>query len=122
MLFCERSFGVFLFVWGVFLILDSWLSASHVGLFYGRMQEYMPSWAWGTVMIAISLARFIAFRAESARYRVGLSVVTLVLMVVIASIAVWSGLWGATAPLAGFVAYIAYWCHTALLRDLRLGL
>lgn len=122
MLFCERSFGVFLLLWGTLLLIDNLVTVARLGLFYGQMQSYMPSWAWGALMIGLAISRFLAFKSQSAAWRVRLSAATFVLMVVIASISAWTGLWGATAPLAGFVAYVAFWCHSALLRDLRLGL
>lgn len=119
--FCERSFGTFFVIWGLILLMEGWLGAAQ-GLFFGRLESYMPAWAWGTVLSSIGVARYFAFRRKSAPWRRRLSTLTLIVLVVIAAIAIATGLWGATAPLAVYVACVAYWCHVALLRDMRLGL
>lgn len=120
--FCERSFGLFFALWGLVLFLEGLLSHTTQGLFFGRLEHYMPSWAWGSVLSAIGVARYFAFRYKSACWRRRLSTLTLIVLVTIAAIAIATGLWAATAPLAVFVASVAYWCHIALLRDMRLGL
>lgn len=122
MFFCERAFGGFFVLWGLALIADRFANVSLRGLFYGSLENYMPGWCWGVLLLTLGLSRWWAFHAQSRRWRVRLSGTTFVVMVAIASVAVWTGLWAATAPLAAFAAYVAFWCHTAMLRDLRLGL
>lgn len=122
MLFCERVFGVWFLLWGLLLILDTFTSIAHRGLFYGHLEQYLPGWMWGLVFIAIAVARWVAYRKKSRCWRVTLSTVTFVLLVVIATIAASTKLYAATLPLAAFAAYVAWWCHRQLLRDVRLGL
>lgn len=120
--FCERYFSWFFILWGLVLYIDAALLTAHRGLFLGRLEHYFPGWAWGSLMIAIGIGRLIAFAVDNCCWRIWLSMLTFVLLSVIAALALASGLWAATAPLATFVAAIAYWCHVALLRDLRLGI
>lgn len=122
MLFCEQSFGIFFFVWGIVLIADDFYGISSIGLFYGQLQRYMPGWVWGAAMIAIAVGRFIAHRYRSTRFRVVFSTATCVLLVSIAAVAVWARLWGGSVPLVSFVAYTAFRCHSAMLRDMHYGL
>lgn len=122
MLFCERVFGVWFLLWGLLLLLDTVTPLSRRGIFFGHLEEFLPGWAWGLVFIAIAVGRWLAYRRRSACWRVTLSTVTFVLLVVIATIAASTKLYGATLPLAAFAAYVAWWCHRALLRDLRRGL
>lgn len=118
---CEQSFGTFLLAWGLLLQADHF-AAVPGGLFYGRLQTYAPGWAWGALMILLGLGRFAAYRWCANGVRLKLSQATLVLFWIIASIAVYSRLWGATAPLSCFVAVIASWCHGRLAREITLGL
>lgn len=122
MLFCERVFGVWFLLWGVVLILDTVTPIATRGIFFGHLEAYLPGWAWGVVFILIAMARWQAYRTQSRPWRVGLSAATFVLLVIIAAIAATTKLYGATLPLATFAAYVAWWCHRALLRDTRLGL
>lgn len=120
--FCERYFGIFFVVWGLILILDHFLSIAAYGLFLGRLESYFPGWTWGVILLAIGMGRYVAFKLHCNSWRVLLSGATLVVLTVIASVAVFTRLWAATAPLSVFVAAISYWSHKALLRDLRYGL
>lgn len=122
MLFCERSFGVFFFIWGWILILDSFISASHTGVFYGYLERHFPGWVWGLIMIIIGTCRWIAHRTNSTRWRLRLSFATFVLLSIISSVALLAQLWVVTAPLCLFITYISYWCHGAIVRDVRIGL
>lgn len=119
--FCEQAFGAFLVLWGLLLQVD-YFAALSTGLFYGNLESYAPGWAWGLLMIALGLGRFVAYMWGPDRSRLALSQVTLVLFWIIASIAVYSRLWGATAPLSCFVAVMAQWCHGRLAREMALGL
>lgn len=122
MLFCERSFGIFFLLWGLVLVIDDLTGIHHVGEFYLHLRRYMPGWSWGALLMAIGLARFWAFRSNSRGWRIALSMVSCIVLVSIAALAFWAGRFIGTAPLAMFTAYIAFWCHAAMLRDVRLGL
>lgn len=117
MLFCEKTFGKFFFLWGLILILDYLFLDSNHGIFYGHLERYMPGWGWGTLFLFIGTAKWAAHRLRSRRCRVLCSAITFILLLIIASIAIFTGLWGATAPLALFAAYISFWCHRSMLRD-----
>lgn len=120
--FCERYFGPFFILWGVVLILDHYFHLAARGLFYNHLDHYLPGWAWSAVLITIGATRLYAAWYRHTALRIHLSGATFVLLTVVAAIAWYTGLWAATAPLASFVAVVAYWCHSALLRDLRHGL
>lgn len=122
MLFCERAFGVWFLLWGLLLLVDTVSPVSHRGIFYGHLEGYLPGWGWGILFIVIAIGRWWAYRRQSRCWRVRLSVVTFVLLVIVAAIAATTGLLAATFPLSAFAAYVAWWCHQALLRDTRLGL
>ncbi len=122
MLFCERAFGIWFLLWGLLLLVDTLTPIAQRGIFLGHLESYLPGWTWGTLFILIAVARWQAYRTQSRWWRVWLSGATFVLLVIITSIAAIAGLYGATLPLAGFAAYVAWWCHAALLRDIRLGL
>lgn len=119
--FCERAFGSFLVLWGLLLQTEHFTDLP-TGIFYGRLQVYAPGWAWGTLMLALGLARFAAYLFGSNRLRLILSKCTLALFWVIASIALYSQLWGATIPLSCFVAFMSQWCHGRLAKEIGLGL
>lgn len=122
MLFCERAFGVWFLLWGMLLLVDAVTPIARRGIFFGHLEAYLPGWGWGVIFILVAVARWLAYRAQSRRWRVGLSATTFVLLVIVSSIAAAARLYGATLPLAGFAAYVAWWCHRAILRDSRLGL
>lgn len=122
MLFCEQSFGTFFFIWGFVLIADDFYKISSVGLFYGHLQQYMPGWAWGCALVAIAIGRFTAYRYKSDRFRIVFSVMTCMLLVSIGAVAAWAELWSGAVPLISFIAYTAFRCHSAMLRDMHLGL
>lgn len=122
MLFCERAFGLWFLFWGLTLIADRAAPLAIRGLFLGHLESYMPGWAWGLLFICIALARWLAHWTGSRRWRIWLSAATFVVLVVVASVAAAARLFGATVPLAAFAAYVAWWCHRAMIRDSRLGL
>lgn len=122
MLFCERAFGVWFLLWGLILIVDTATPIARRGLFFGHLETFLPSWTWGIIFIVIALGRWQAYRKRSRCWRVRLSAVTFVLLLVVAAMAATTGLFAATVPLTLFAAYVAWWCHQALLRDTRLGL
>lgn len=119
--FCERAFGLFFLLWGAILLIDS-VFAPIAGRFAGRLEHYAPTWLWGSVFVIIAVARWAAYRFSSNKWRVWLSFASCIMLVIVAATAFSAGLWSATTPLAGMLAYIAFWCHSALLRDIRYGL
>lgn len=119
--FCERAFGTFFLVWGLILLAESLLLRAE-GRFLGRMEHYAPTWAWGGLLIVVGVGRWIAYRRDLPAWRVRLSFVSFIILVVVAATALSAGLWSATTPLAAMLAYVALWCHNALLRDIDLGL
>lgn len=121
MLFCERSFGTFFVLWGLWLVLEKFVVFGR-GLFYNRLDHYLPTCAWGSLLILIGVSRYIAFKRRSKPWRLRLSLLTFLMLVIISAVAFSSGLWAATGPLSAFLAYIAFWCHGALIRDIGLGL
>lgn len=120
--FCERYFGGFFVIWGIVLIADHFSELATKGIFYGTLEDYLPGWLWGLILLSIGLCRGVAFVCNSAKWRLRLSMLTFIIMVVIASIAIYTRLWAATAPLSIFIALISFWCHKALIRDVNLGL
>lgn len=122
MLFCERSFGIFFLAWGLLLQANHFTRLAPHGSFLSHLESYAPGWVWGVGMILIGVGRYIAFRYKSARWRIRLSSFTLFYLWMIAFVAAWGGLWGATFPLALFVALLATEFHRMLARDIELGL
>jgi len=122
MLFGERAFGAFFLLWGCILIADTFFPIAHHGLFLGEFEHVMPTCAWGIWFALLGAARFVAFRLRSACWRLRLSLISFLLLAIIAAMSLYSGLWAATAPLTIFVAYVSFWAHHRLRRDLRLGL
>lgn len=122
MLFCERIFGVFFLLWGSLLQVGHFEQLAPHGSFLSKIEQYAPGWVWGLGMIAIGIGRFIAHRRKSRRWRMRLSSLTLFYMWMIAGVAAWSDLWGASFPLAAFVAVLAQLFHRMLARDIELGL
>lgn len=119
MFFCERAFSVFFLLWGSILILNSCQKIGQHGIFIGQLESYLPSWGWGTLIITLALGRTIAYYKQSRRARLLLSFLSFLVLTIVAAISIYSRLWSATAPLALFCAYFAYWCHKSLLQDLR---
>lgn len=117
--FCERYFSVFLLLWGILLEVDA-LADIPNGLFLRYFERYLPGWLWGAIMIGLAIGRFLAFRARSKTWRLRLSAATVALMTVIAAIAVFAQLFGATVPLTAFVAATSWWCHGELSRRLAI--
>lgn len=122
LLYCERMFGVFFLLWGLILQVDNFVPLPRHGVFFTHLELIAPGWVWGVVMIVIALARYFAWRLDSARWRLGLSSMTLIFLWIIAGVAFWEGLWGISFPLAAFAAIIAQSCHRMLARDIELGL
>lgn len=122
MLFGERTFGVFFLLWGLLLQLDTLIPLSPNGIFFFELKCYAPSWLWGSGMIAIGVGRYIAYRKHSARWRLTLSSATIIVLWLIAGVALWARLIGATFPLACFVALLAQGFHRMLAKDIQLGL
>jgi hypothetical protein len=121
--FCEKAFGIFFVLWGTLLIASGAFSyLVVVGLFHARLESYLPTWAWGSVMVVIGIGRYLAFRLDHRSSRIRFSAGTVIMLTLIAASAVASGLWITTAPPTIFLAFVSYWCHIALLRDMRLGL
>lgn len=119
MFFCERSFGVFFLLWGLVLVLSPSAPLMRQGIFLSHLEQYMSSRYWGLLLIIIGVLRFVAFRLDSLRWRLNFSFVSFVLLSIIATIATYTRLWAATAPISWFVVYVSFWCHRSLLRDLR---
>lgn len=119
MLFCERSFGILFLIWGVILILDRIIITAQKGFLFAQLEAYMPGWCWGILLFSIGVGRWLAHRCHCSKWRIWLSLCTLIIMTIIATLAAWTGLWNATAPLAAFCAYVAWWCHRSLLRDIK---
>lgn len=122
MLFGERTFGLFFLFWGCLLQLDNFIPLSTTGILLFELKCYAPSWLWGGVMIVIGIGRYIAYRAHSKPWRLALSSATIIVLWLIAFIALWARLIGATFPLACFVAMLAQGFHKMLARDIELGL
>lgn len=122
MLFGEKMFGVYFLAWGLLLQFDHLIDLSPRGAFLFELRCYAPSWLWGGGMIVIGIGRYLAYHRHSARWRLALSSATIVMLWLIAGVAVWAGLIGATAPLACFVALLAQGFHRMLARDIQLGL
>lgn len=121
-LFGERAFGLLFLLWGLLLQLDAFIPLSPDGAFFFELKCYAPSWLWGGGMIVIGAGRYIAYRKRSAWWRMTLSSATIVVLWLIAGVALWAGLIGATAPLACFVALLAQSFHRMLARDIQVGL
>lgn len=120
MFFCERSFGILFVLWGIILILGkSEVIPIREGVFFYYLQQYMPGRCWGGVLLTIGILRWFAFHFKSTRWRINLSLISLITLTIIAAIAVYTRLWSATAPLACFSVYISFWCHRSLSRNLR---
>lgn len=119
---CEKSFSLFFILWGGFLLLDHLFNLSHHGLFYGYLESYLPSWLWGNGFVLLGVARLAAFYLRSKFWRCNLALVTFILLTLISSVALYTRLWAATAPLALFATYISFWCYRSTLRDVNLGL
>lgn len=122
MLFGEKIFGIFFVVWGLFLQLDNFVSLSPYGVFLFELKCYAPTWLWGAALTSIGLGRYFAYKSHSARWRLTFSSASIILLWIIAAVALWSRLLGATFPLAAFVAVLAQQFHRMLARDIELGL
>lgn len=120
MFFCERSFGILFVLWGIVLIIGKGsILPIREGIFFSYLEQYMSGRCWGMILLIIGMSRWVAFRFQSAQWRINLSLVSLIFLTVIATIAIYTRLWSATAPLACFSVYVAFWCHRAMIRDLR---
>lgn len=120
MFFSERAFGLFFLLWGLVLVLGKdTITPIREGMFLAYLEEYMSGRCWGTLLLIIGILRWVAFRYQSIRWRLNLSLISFVVVAVVAAISVYTRLWSATAPLALFVTYVAFWCHKSLVRDLR---
>lgn len=120
--FCERSFSLFFLVWGLSLLLDYQFGLGTKGIFQGKLETYLPSCVWGNGFALIGFGRLIAFYLHSSSWRVRFAFVHFIVLLIIASIAIYSRLWATTAPLSLFIAYISFWCYRATKRDVELGL
>lgn len=120
MFFCERAFGILFVLWGIILVIGKGsILPIREGVFFFYLEQYMSGRCWGTLLLIIGVLRWVAFMYQSARWRINLSLISLIILTIIASIAMYTRLWSATAPLACFSVYVAFWCHLSLHRDLR---